>query len=488
MSGPAASMSRRERAAAREVLRRQWSPPRWAEAQWSRAQLGDARLTARAVAIGTALARRPNASLPQQLQTWAALKAAYRLLSNQRRHPQVTFQSLSTPHWQATRAQAAQAETVLLLMDITELDYTAYQATMTGLAPIGASQRQRGLLLHSTLAVLPGPAPQLLGLMHQQLFKRVLHAPATTPKQRQQRPKAERESRVWAEAVQALGRVPAGVRWVVVADRGADDFEFMWQCQQQGYDFDLRMTYERRLQPAAPPRYLLSTARSWPAQGQTTVDVAERGGRRARRATVQLSSGPVGLREPSTLNRAKDGRELAVWVVRAWEVDPPPAGEEPLEWILATTVPVVSLPDALERVAWYRHRPIIEDYHQCLKTGTRAEQRDLEDAQRIERLLGFLAPLAVRMLQLRDVARQDPEAPARQVIDPQRLRLVAHHLQRPAKELTVQDFWRGVAQMGGYLGRKRDGPPGWKTLWRGWLELEALVRGAELGAQWAHAR
>ena len=177
-------------------------------------------------------------------------------------------------------------------------------------------------------------------------------------------------------------------------------------------------------------------------------------------------------------------RELPVWVVRVWEPPAPPEGEEPLEWILATTIPMASLAEAQERVAWYRQRPVIEDYHQCLKTGTRAEHRDLEEAQRVERLLGFLAPLAVRLLQLRDLARQHPEAPARQVLDPWRLRLVAQRLGRPATALTPQEFWRGVAQLGGYLGRTRDGPPGWKTLWRGWLELEVLVRGAELGAEW----
>jgi hypothetical protein len=32
-----------------------------------------------------------------------------------------------------------------------------------------------------------------------------------------------------------------------------------------------------------------------------------------------------------------------------------------------------------------------------------------------------------------------------------------------------------VAQQGGYLGRKRDGPPGWKTLWRGWLYVQAVL-------------
>ncbi len=483
------SLIHRQQAAVQEAFRQQWLPRHWAEAQWGTVQLGDTRLTRRAVEMGTRMALRPGASLPHQMQTWAALKAAYRLLSNKRRRARVTFAALSQPHWQATRQRAQQegaredGSVLLLVQDITELDYSRYQETMPGLAPIGTGIHQRGVHLHSTLAVAYGPAGrQVLGLMHQQLFKRVPHAAGTRP---EQRPKAERESRVWGEALEAIGAVPPGVRWVVIADRGADHFEFFWRCVALGYAFVLRMTYERRLDPLEPAQHLLSTARSWPATLGSYVDVAERGGRPARRARVLLSSAPVRLHEPQTgggHSARPEDRGLDVWVVRVWEVDAP-ADTEPLEWILATTVPVESGEDLLTRVQWYRQRPVVEDYHQCLKTGTRAEARDLEDEARIERLLGFLALLAVRLLQLRDEAQHHPEAPARTVVDPLRLRLVAQFLGRPVRELSVLDFWRGVAQMGGYLGRKRDGPPGWKTVWRGWLELETMVRGAELAAR-----
>jgi len=30
---------------------------------------------------------------------------------------------------------------------------------------------------------------------------------------------------------------------------------------------------------------------------------------------------------------------------------------------------------------------------------------------------------------------------------------------------------------GGYLGRRGDEPPGWKTLWRGWLHIQAVLEG-----------
>jgi hypothetical protein len=45
---------------------------------------------------------------------------------------------------------------------------------------------------------------------------------------------------------------------------------------------------------------------------------------------------------------------------------------------------------------------------------------------------------------------------------------------------TVRDFFRGVAGLGGFLGRKGDGEPGWITIWRGWQVLHWMLQGAQL--------
>jgi len=52
----------------------------------------------------------------------------------------------------------------------------------------------------------------------------------------------------------------------------------------------------------------------------------------------------------------------------------------------------------------------------------------------------------------------------------------------PLAQMTVRSFWRGVAQLGGFQGRRSDGEPGWKTLWRGWVQVDAMVQGARLAA------
>jgi hypothetical protein len=174
---------------------------------------------------------------------------------------------------------------------------------------------------------------------------------------------------------------------------------------------------------------------------------------------------------------------LPVWLIRVWEPNPPPEVAEPLEWILVTSVPTETVAAAWERAAWYRCRWLVEDYHQCLKTGCRLEQRHLQSYAALVRLLGFLALLAVRLLQLRELARLAPEQLAREVLPADLVQVVAHLANLPLEDLSLGTFWRSVAQRGGYQGRKGDGPPGWKTIWRGWLEIQQLLEGIHLAAR-----
>jgi hypothetical protein len=44
---------------------------------------------------------------------------------------------------------------------------------------------------------------------------------------------------------------------------------------------------------------------------------------------------------------------------------------------------------------------------------------------------------------------------------------------------TARDFLREVAKLGGFLGRKSDGEPGWITIWRGLNKLLQCLRGAK---------
>ena len=55
--------------------------------------------------------------------------------------------------------------------------------------------------------------------------------------------------------------------------------------------------------------------------------------------------------------------------------------------------------------------------------------------------------------------------------------MIAQRAQVPVEDLTVQQFVREVARLGGFLGRQSDGQPGWQTLWEGWRYMQWFVAG-----------
>lgn len=92
-------------------------------------------------------------------------------------------------------------------------------------------------------------------------------------------------------------------------------------------------------------------------------------------------------------------------------------------------------------------------------------------------LLGLLAVVAVRLLQLRMLSRQAPNPPASATVPQEVVAVVAGSLHVSSETLTVGQFWRGVARLGGFIGRASDGDPGWQTLWAGWHRLQDHVWG-----------
>ena len=127
-------------------------------------------------------------------------------------------------------------------------------------------------------------------------------------------------------------------------------------------------------------------------------------------------------------------------------------------------------------------RWIVEDYHHCLKTGCQIEERQVQSYEGLRTILGFLAPLAVRLLQLRAVAHQHPERAALELVPSEVVKVVAHLVQVSPERLSTRECWHRIAQLGGYLGRTGDGEPGWKTLWKGWLHIQTLLEGVHLAS------
>lgn len=153
----------------------------------------------------------------------------------------------------------------------------------------------------------------------------------------------------------------------------------------------------------------------------------------------------------------------------------PPAEVEPLDWKLLTSVPVISAEDALERLEWYAARWGIERWHFILKSGCRIEMRQLESAERLQRLFTVYAVIAWRIFYATLLARLVPDIACTAVLQDdewEALYCRIHHAPvPPATPPPLREVVRWIARLGGFLGRTGDGEPGSKTLWQGFQEL-----------------
>lgn len=445
----------------------------WSQQQFSDCQLGDQRCTRRLVRLAEQVVSHPSGSFPEQTEAWADLKAAYRLLDR----AEVTFQSVAEMHWRQTRRRSAGR--YLVLGDTTELDFGIHRL-VADLGPTG-NGGGRGFHLHSGLLVA-AEGEEIFGLAGQ-----TIHYRKAAPKKENttQRLKRDRESKVWGEVIDAVGSPAEGVELVHVLDRGADNFEVYCHCLEQKAGWVVRVTQKQRriLTPDGEQMPLKTYLGTLALSDTYELSLRARPGQAARTAKLEVRHGAV--RVPPPAHRSPYVKRLSpspieMHVVHVREVDVP-KGVEPIEWILLTSLAVENFEDAWTVIGYYERRWLIEEWHKALKTGCRVTERQLKTKQRLEAMVGLLSVVSVRLLQLKSAARVEPDRPARQMIPSRWIALLqsARKNLKPTKLLTVGEFYRELAKLGGFIGRKSDGQPGWITIWRGWQKLYLMVRGAD---------
>jgi Transposase Tn5 dimerisation domain len=413
------------------------------------------------------MAGNPSGSLPEQMGGWNELRAAYRLL----KEAEVTHEALSVGHWGKTyqEAQAHEAGVILWIQDTTELNYNAHQGTR-GLGGTSHAKVQ-GLMMHSALVVVPQPGnPEVLGLGWQHVWSR-----AQPPEQSRF---TNCESDKWSMALEQVGAVSEeqGQRWVSVGDRESDVFAYLQRAKALGWDCLSRVAQNRVIcTPSGERDWLKRFARPQPVQAYKPLELRGRSGQPKRTVELNVSWSALRLHPPQSGN-LHQADPIECWCIRCWETAP-----NGLEWMLLTSLDPAQF-SPLDQLEWYAARWLIEEYHKCLKTGCAIEARQLTTAKRLITLTGFLSIVAVRLLQLRTLSRQQPHRNAAEVVPEVMVRVLVIRLKLTTAQITLGEFWGAVARLGGFIGRKSDGQPGWQTLWRGWSRLQDLCWGVELGA------
>jgi hypothetical protein len=454
----------------------------WVKEEMEAAKLGDERLKKRLDLVLSALADRPTASIPAACGGYAETAAAYRFFDNEN----VTFASVLEPHLQKTRERMAAQSVVLIPQDTTELDFTRPEKQVTGAGPLDGVRR--GVLLHALCAFTTDGTP--LGVAHATPCVRKdkpTEAAEGGARNYKQIPIEEKESWRWVDTINRSREIARGLpstRVIALADSEADIFELLAAAQAEPHEMDwiVRACQNRALKPdengESSANALRERAMAAPVLFTHTISVrgrkskvsCETRGRRqsrdSRKAVVEVRAIRVTLRPPKRHDRELP--PVTVNVVLVSEVGAP-EGEPPVEWLLLTNLPIDSAEQARQAVQYYSVRWMIEVFFRTLKSGCRVEERLFEHIDRLLPCVAAYLIVAWRTLYVCRLGRSCPEMSCEAVFEPAEWKSVCQVVcgEVPSKPPTLAEMVKMVAQLGGYVNRKRDDPPGPQTVWLG---------------------
>jgi len=455
----------------------------WAKEVFGRSTLGDRRRTNRLVDYAARQAAKSSSSTHAVCEgDSAAAEGAYRLLRN----PEVKPEAMAESGYGLTVRLCGEADVVLAIQDSTTMAYG--HSVSEELGDLGGKSwsKKRGYWVHSTLA-LDGQDGEVLGLLDQHWWVR--RSRRKRRGENKSMPYEQKESFKWQRAVEAVAkRMTRMEKVVMVGDREADVHEYLEFMDRGGYRYVVRAERNRRVQSEAG--YLWETVESQAVAFRREVTIPQKGGRPERLAEVEVRFCEVELRPP--VKHAHRG-SMRLWAVLLKEMETKGGLGEGLEWMLLTSEKIDTEERAWQVVTWYRRRWAIEDFHKAWKTGCGAEARRFHKPETMRRVLTILAFVAARLLQLRHLSLNEPEAPCDRVLTKEQwvclVVLSKEGRGRPLPDSVPSIRWavEHIAQLGGWIKSKQTMAIGWQTLWKGWQRLDERVIGFLAAQEMAHA-
>ena len=196
----------------------------------------------------------------------------------------------------------------------------------------------------------------------------------------------------------------------VVADRESDIYE-AFALRPPEVELIIRANQDRTLADGGRLGDCLADAAEL---GRETIELPAGPGRKAREAVLALWASPVRIAAPARSPAASKTPlpdEVALWLVEAREIEPPP-DVAPARWLLLTTHEAPDLAAARRITGFYRQRWTIEQVFRIMKTqGFDIEASRVSEGGPFENLVAATLIAAVEVLQMvreRDGAARRP--------------------------------------------------------------------------------
>jgi len=452
------------------------------------ADLGDLRLNKRLLRIAARLGGCPTGTIPAATDGRAEMEAAYRFFDN----PNVAPAEVLAPHREASLHRIRQCEMVVLAQDTTEMDLTRPTQQVHGTGPL-TSQTRRGSYYHPLMAF--NLENLCLGTVWNKHWVRekihVGRSEADKQRAKANTPIEAKESIRWIEGIRAGREVAQAcpqTSCVCVSDSESDIYELFAEPRETESGNPLQLVIR-----ACRDRKLLDNENKlFEAVGATdclykcTVDVSSRkakrceqrkskrtGPREARTAEVEVRAMKVLLKAPERPDRILPTLDLNVVLVQ--EINPP-EGQEPIQWLLITTLPIQTAEQVQLIVRCYCIRWQIEIFFRTLKSGCKVEERLFERFSRFDNCLAVFIVVAWKVLYLCHLGRNCPDMDCEVVFTSSEWKAVYMVINRsdpPLNPPKLNEMIRLIASLGGYVIRKNS-QPGPQTLWLGLQRVNDL--------------
>ena len=441
------------------------------------AELGDSRLTDRFNIILSQLSRGLNTTLPKAAQKKAATKAIYRFLDNSK----VSSNKLLDAHFQGLNLMENDSSPgrILCLSDTVELDYTNKRIGQD-LGPLTFRTR-RGMLVHNSLLTKEDGTP--LGVLDQQY---IIRKDENFGKysERKRLPYEQKEGYKWYKAFNTAQQVceQSDLEIVFVADRESDIIQVFHARKHPKMHFVIRSQYDRRTTQQAKLHEQLSQQSQI---GTYNIQVTNPKNGKERTAQLAVRFCSAELKRSGSMTMHKQIRPIEVNAIETYELNPPVDVDQPIRWVLLTSLPVTNFDTALQVIHYYIRRWIVERFHFLLKSGgAQIENLQLAKINRLKNAIALYSIALMDAMKIRYLAQNNPDQNIYDagVSELEHKVLYVYAQQNidskicfdPENPPSIFDYSRVLGQITGFIPSKRQPIPGLKILTRSIERLHVL--------------
>ncbi len=459
--------------------------------------LGDSRLNKRYKKVKEAGVKQPSRTLNALFKEWGQTQATYKLFNN----PKVTSEKFISHEYRQTNSKIINFDEhtdILVSQDSSDLNYNGHESK-EDLFPTHP-HIQKGLKIHPSIAFTEDDI--CLGLLHVRIWtgKEKKQLNNQIPKSR---PIEEKESYKWLESFKITKKTAQECPekyFFNISDREGDIYDLLLEASKENVEnlyFIIRSSSNRRT--ATKEGKLRETMDNTPEIGRISFEYKRKGEERTVRQTVKAKK--IELKNPKNrrkkpkpdkilsakvskkakIKQEKDNLnedpKVKVWVVQAKEIDTP-KGKKPINWTILTDYPIKSLEDAKKILHYYTKRWNIETFFKVLKSCCMVEKIRLQTLKRLTACLVLYMSIACRIMLLLKIGRTYPDIPCDIFFSPSEWKTVymsIHRKKPPPKPPKLATIILYIAQLGGYLNRKNDPPPGLIVIWRGIEKMYTMV-------------